>query len=242
MNSDDYEKIHYVGSKYAKSANFCNTLYMPDSSVGTVSIEVHKIKRGAMNSQLSCQKVLDVESVLQDKVAKVISPLENSISNTCVGDESDVDLHHAFRSQCSRAVHVEVHLVVLLLVLTNGRCQRHSQCHIHWNLGRSGAKVNTPAGAKSMEYSNEASCDAVALPLVTAQLQAGHGSLSSWQQRRGIQPHQQATSTRGPVWFHEIPSALSTQNFRTPAVRSCALQRPADTFFQVGHGSQNLLH
>jgi cytochrome P450 len=97
-NSDDYEKIYHVGSKYAKSPNFYNALCVPHSSVGTASNEVHKIKRGAMNPIFSRQRVLDVESIVQDKVAKVISRLENSISNTRVGDEAGVDLHHAFRA------------------------------------------------------------------------------------------------------------------------------------------------
>jgi cytochrome P450 len=97
-NSDDYEKIYHVGSKYAKSPNFYNALCVPHSSVGTASNEVHKIKRGAMNPIFSRQRVLDVESIVQDKVAKVVSRLENSISNTRVGDESGVDLHHAFRA------------------------------------------------------------------------------------------------------------------------------------------------
>jgi cytochrome P450 len=97
-NSDDYEKIYHVGSKYAKSPNFYNALCVPHSSVGTASNEVHKIKRGAMNPIFSRQRVLDVESIVQDKVAKVISRLETSISNTRVGDESGVDLHHAFRA------------------------------------------------------------------------------------------------------------------------------------------------
>lgn len=97
-NSDDYEKIYHVGSKYAKSPNFYNALCAPHSSVCTASNEVHKIKRGAMNPLFSRQRVLDVESIVQDKVQKVICRLENSIKETRIGDESGVDLHHAFRA------------------------------------------------------------------------------------------------------------------------------------------------
>jgi cytochrome P450 len=97
-NSDDYERIYHVGSKYAKSPNFYNALCVPHSSVGTASNELHKIKRGAMNPIFSRQKVLDVESIVQDKVRKVILRLENSISNPRIGDKSGVDLHHAFRA------------------------------------------------------------------------------------------------------------------------------------------------
>lgn len=97
-NSDDYEKIYHVGSKYAKSPNFYNALCAPHSSVCTASNEMHKIKRGAMNPIFSRQRVLEVEAIVQDKVQKVISRLENSITNTRIGDESGVDLHHAFRA------------------------------------------------------------------------------------------------------------------------------------------------
>jgi cytochrome P450 len=97
-NSDDYDKIYHVGSKYSKSPNFYNALCVPHSSVGTASNEMHKIKRGAMNPIFARQKVLDVESIVQDKVAKVIRRLESSVSKTSVANETGVDLHHAFRA------------------------------------------------------------------------------------------------------------------------------------------------
>jgi cytochrome P450 len=97
-NSEDYDKIYHVGSKYSKSPNFYNALCAPHSSVCTASNEVHKIKRGAMNPIFSRQRVLDVESIVQDKVEKVIRRLENSVGSTRVGDEDGVDLHHAFRA------------------------------------------------------------------------------------------------------------------------------------------------
>ena len=96
--AEEYEKIYHVGSKYAKSPNFYNALCVPHSSVGTESNDVHRIKRAAMNPIFSRQKVLEVESIVQDKVAKVISRLENSTKHTRIGDESGVDLHHAFRA------------------------------------------------------------------------------------------------------------------------------------------------
>jgi cytochrome P450 len=98
-SSDDYDKIYHVGSKYSKSSNFYNALCVPHSSVGTASNEVHRIKRGAMNPIFSRQKVLDVESIVQDKVEKVIRRLENSVSKTSrLANDSGVDLHHAFRA------------------------------------------------------------------------------------------------------------------------------------------------
>jgi cytochrome P450 len=51
-----------------------------------------------MNPIFSRQRVLDVESIVQDKVEKVIRRLENSVGSTRVGDEDGVDLHHAFRA------------------------------------------------------------------------------------------------------------------------------------------------
>lgn len=92
-NADEYEKIYHVGSKYSKSPNFYNALCVPYSSVGTASNEVHRIRRGAMNPMFSRQKVLDLESIVQDKVDKVIRRMQDGVESN-----KSVDLHHAFRA------------------------------------------------------------------------------------------------------------------------------------------------
>ena len=92
-DADNYDRIHHVGSKYSKSPNFYNALCAPHSSFGTLSNEAHRIKRGAMNPMFSRQKVLDLESIVQGKVDKVIRRVQESVE----ADEA-VDLHHAFRA------------------------------------------------------------------------------------------------------------------------------------------------
>jgi cytochrome P450 len=90
---ENYDKIYYVGSKYAKSPNFYNAMCVPTSTFGTTSIEVHRIRRGAMNPMFSRKMVLELESVVQDKARKVCNRMQAGIEKGV-----PVDLHHAFRS------------------------------------------------------------------------------------------------------------------------------------------------
>jgi cytochrome P450 len=92
-DADDYDRIHHVGSKYSKSPNFYNAMCAPHSSFGTISNEAHRIKRGAMNPMFSRQKVLDLESIVQAKVDKVIRRVQEGLEA-----DTAVDLHHAFRA------------------------------------------------------------------------------------------------------------------------------------------------
>jgi cytochrome P450 len=93
--ADNYDKIYHVGSKFSKSPNFYDALCVPHSSVGTASNEVHRVKRAAMSPIFARQRVLDVEAIVQGKVAKVISRLENDRASE---SQEGVDLHHAFRA------------------------------------------------------------------------------------------------------------------------------------------------
>jgi cytochrome P450 len=92
-DADNYDRIHHVGSKYSKSPNFYNAMCAPHSSFGTMSNEAHRIKRGAMNPMFSRQKVLDLESIVQAKVDKVIRRVQEGLEA-----DTPVDLHHAFRA------------------------------------------------------------------------------------------------------------------------------------------------
>lgn len=89
----NYDKIHYIGSKYCKSPIFYNALCVPQSSFGTISNEVHKIRRGALNPMFSRQKVLELEGIVQEKAAKVCARMQAGIDQG-----KPVDLHHAFRA------------------------------------------------------------------------------------------------------------------------------------------------
>ncbi|GAB7363733.1 hypothetical protein MBLNU230_g4301t1 [Neophaeotheca triangularis] len=90
---ENYDKIYYVGSKFGKSPNYYNALCVPHSTFGTPSNEVHKIKRGALNTVFSRQKVLDLESIVQEKAYKVCKRVQEAIDVNVAAD-----LHHAFRA------------------------------------------------------------------------------------------------------------------------------------------------
>lgn len=85
--------VHHVGSKYSKSPNFYNALCVPHSSFGTLSNEAHRIKRAALNPMFSKQKVLDLESIVQEKVEKVCQRMQAGLDNG-----TQVDLYHCFRA------------------------------------------------------------------------------------------------------------------------------------------------
>ncbi|KAF2171562.1 hypothetical protein M409DRAFT_18674 [Zasmidium cellare ATCC 36951] len=92
-DADSYDRIYHVGSKYSKSPNFYNALCAPYSSFGALSNEVHRLRRGAMNPMFSRQKVLDLESIVQEKAGKVCRSMQ-------IGIESGqpVNLHQIFRA------------------------------------------------------------------------------------------------------------------------------------------------
>jgi cytochrome P450 len=92
-DASDYDKIYYMGTKYWKSPVFYNALCVPNSSFGTPPNEIHKIRRGAMNPMFSRQKVLELESIVQEKAEKVCLRMREGVER-----DQAVDLHHAFRS------------------------------------------------------------------------------------------------------------------------------------------------
>lgn len=92
-DADSYDRIYYVGSKYSKSPNFYNALCAPYSSFGALSNEVHRLRRGAMNPMFSRQKVLDLESIVQEKAAKVCQRMQAGVDSG-----QPVELHHIFRA------------------------------------------------------------------------------------------------------------------------------------------------
>lgn len=90
---ENYDRIYYMGSKYGKSPNFYNALCVPNSTFGTPSNDIHKIRRGALNPMFSRQKVLELEAIVQAKAAKVCRRMQEGVDAGRA-----VDLHHAFRS------------------------------------------------------------------------------------------------------------------------------------------------
>ena len=90
---ENYDRIYHVGSKYTKSPNLYNALCLPKATFGTISNEVHHVRRGVMNPMFSRKMVLELESVVQDKANKVCRLMQQGVDNG-----TPVDLHHAFRS------------------------------------------------------------------------------------------------------------------------------------------------
>lgn len=66
---------------------------LPQSAFGSMSMEAHRIRRGALNPFFSRAKVLELESIVQEKVAKVCDRM------AAAADGVPVDLHHAFRAE-----------------------------------------------------------------------------------------------------------------------------------------------
>lgn len=93
QNAEHYGEIYKVGSNFSKSPVFYNALCVPNSSFGTPSNEVHRIRRGALNPMFSPQKVLELESIVQDKVRKVTERMQRGID-----ERKPVDLHHILRA------------------------------------------------------------------------------------------------------------------------------------------------
>ena len=92
-DAENYDKIYYMGSKYEKSPLYYNALCVPASTFGTITNEVHKIRRGAMNPMFSRKMVLDLEALVQDKAHKACRRTQEGIDKGV-----PVDLHHIFRS------------------------------------------------------------------------------------------------------------------------------------------------
>jgi len=91
---ENYEKIYYIGSKApSKAAYFYSAFGLKTAGFGTLSNELHRVRRGALNPLFSKKAVLQLEGVVQSKVKKLM----NSISQKLTQGES-VDLYHGFRA------------------------------------------------------------------------------------------------------------------------------------------------
>jgi hypothetical protein len=90
---DNYERINYVGTKYAKSAQFYDGFGIGYSTFSTASNELHRIRRAGLNPFFSRKMVLELEAIVQSKVEKLSTLVAKKFS---MGQS--VDLHHGFRS------------------------------------------------------------------------------------------------------------------------------------------------
>jgi cytochrome P450 len=90
---ENYEIIHSVGSKYAKSTPFYGALGAGYSTFTAGPAEVHKPRRARLDPFFSRRNVIKMEYIVQSRAAKLLQIMNSKFS----GNEA-VDLHHAFRS------------------------------------------------------------------------------------------------------------------------------------------------
>lgn len=76
---ENYEKIYSLGSKFCKSPNFYRAFDAASSVFTAVSNKEHKVRRAALNPLFSRRMVLELEHVVQSKVAKLKKRLHEAL-------------------------------------------------------------------------------------------------------------------------------------------------------------------
>ncbi|CZR67799.1 related to cytochrome P450 CYP3/CYP5/CYP6/CYP9 subfamilies [Phialocephala subalpina] len=91
---ENYEKLHYVGSKApSKAPYFYDAFGLKIAAFGTTSNELHRIRRAAISPAFSRKAVLQLEDIVQEKTAKLINRIKDLLD-----EGKPVDLHHGFRA------------------------------------------------------------------------------------------------------------------------------------------------
>jgi cytochrome P450 len=91
---ENYEKIYYIGSKApSKASYFYSAFGLKTAGFGTLSNELHRVRRGALNPLFSKKAVLQLEDVVQSKVEKLLRRAKEKLARG-----ESVDLHHGFRA------------------------------------------------------------------------------------------------------------------------------------------------
>ncbi|KFY37873.1 hypothetical protein V494_04603 [Pseudogymnoascus sp. VKM F-4513 (FW-928)] len=91
---ENYEKLHYVGSKApSKAASFYDGFDLKIAAFGTISNDLHRVRRAAISPSISRKAVLELENIVQEKSAKL-----NSRMKELLDEGKSVDLHHGFRA------------------------------------------------------------------------------------------------------------------------------------------------
>jgi hypothetical protein len=91
----NYEKIYNVGSKFYKDPDFYGALGADSAAFTTISNELHRIRRRALDPMFSRKVVLELEAVVQDKANKLSRRLEKGLED---GSANGVNMHHGFRA------------------------------------------------------------------------------------------------------------------------------------------------
>jgi cytochrome P450 len=98
-DSENYEKIYFIGSKApSKAGYFYSAFGLKTAGFGTLSNELHRVRRGALNPLFSKKAVLQLEGVVQSKVERLMHSADQKLA----GGES-VDFYHG-----SRALSVDI--------------------------------------------------------------------------------------------------------------------------------------
>lgn len=90
---ENYDKIYSHSSKFYKAPYFYAALGSFSATFATVSNEEHRVRRAALNPFFSRKMVLELEDVVQSKVAKLEQRIYKAFS-----DGKSVDLHYGFRA------------------------------------------------------------------------------------------------------------------------------------------------
>ncbi len=90
---DNYDKIYSIGGKFYKDPVFYSGTGDEYSGFATISNEDHRRRRAPLDPFFSRRAVLELEGVVQDKVAKLCRLVGEGIAQA-----KTVDLHAAFRA------------------------------------------------------------------------------------------------------------------------------------------------
>ncbi|KAL8839813.1 MAG: hypothetical protein Q9176_004216 [Flavoplaca citrina] len=90
---EHYDKIYTVRSKFSKDAQFYGGFANPNSMFTTPSNELHRARRGDLNPFFSRKVVFDHETMVQEKVNKLMGRIEEALDS-----DMGLDVHHGLRA------------------------------------------------------------------------------------------------------------------------------------------------
>ncbi|KAH7395782.1 cytochrome P450 monooxygenase-like protein [Cadophora sp. MPI-SDFR-AT-0126] len=92
-DTDNYETINCVGTKYAKSTQFYDGFTIGYSTFSCGPIDIHRIRRGLLEPFFSRRNVMNLEYIVQERAQKLSKIIRDKFAKN-----EAVDLHHTFRS------------------------------------------------------------------------------------------------------------------------------------------------
>lgn len=92
-NPEHYESIYYVGSKYTKDPRYYDAFGMEYASFTSCPNELHRLRRGPLNTFFSRAMVLELQSIVQQKADKLCALI---MKNSKAGEM--LDIHHGCRA------------------------------------------------------------------------------------------------------------------------------------------------